>query len=519
MNVSQNAIELIAGFEGLRLDAYIDPVGIPTIGYGTIRYPNGTKVRMGDRITEDEAEEFLMHEATKFAREINEIFAGIELNQNQFDALVSFTYNLGPGNLRSSTLLKRLKQGDFDAAAKEFEKWNKATVDGVKKVLPGLTIRRQTERALFERPTGMGEPLPDEVSDQEKAVMLQGFRDGDQHVIVARDEAGAAVDIVELAGNDIDALRSVLSQYPNANKFEIAAAGDRIPEGERTEFVIRERLIKRPKQVPKLDQQLLQRGSKDSETGHNDVEELQKQLQLLGYYNGPIDGHFGSGTDDSVRRFQTDIFGHAEADGKVGPLTWEKLFASDEPKKPEPEGQPAEGLNYLRLTKTNQRDNHGLVVLKLDYFKDGVKHDSINVCSGSPRHQKFRTAQDSMPRTFEPLPEGRWTISNVKWADGKNNFNGRVWSKGLGPAKIFMCFKQPGTTRRSAIEIHIDWNKSGGKPGSAGCICPHDVAGFKTLLSWLRDTDPRSVYVDWGLETCPEPKAPEATSSEKPCEW
>ena len=105
MNVSQNAIELIAGFEGLRLNAYEDPVGIPTIGYGTIRYPNGTKVRMGDRITEDEAEEFLMHEATKFARDINEIVEGIALNQNQFDALVSFTYNVGPGALSSSTLL------------------------------------------------------------------------------------------------------------------------------------------------------------------------------------------------------------------------------------------------------------------------------------------------------------------------------------------------------------------------------------------------------------------------------
>jgi lysozyme len=115
MNVSQNAIELIAGFEGLRLDAYVDPVGIPTIGYGTIRYPNGTKVRMGDRITEDEAEEFLMHEATKFARDINEVVEGIALNQNQFDALVSFTYNVGPGALRSSTLLKKLKQGKFEA--------------------------------------------------------------------------------------------------------------------------------------------------------------------------------------------------------------------------------------------------------------------------------------------------------------------------------------------------------------------------------------------------------------------
>ncbi len=519
MHVSQNAIEIIAGFEGLRLNAYLDPIGIPTIGYGTIRYPWGTKVRMGDRITEDEAEEFLIYEATDFAREVDEICEGIDLNQNQFDALVSFTYNLGPGNLRNSTLLKRLKKRRFDAAAQEFEKWNKATVGGVKKVLRGLTIRRRAERALFERATDMGDPLPDEVSDQERAVLLQGFRAADQHLIVARDENGAAVDIVELASNDTDSLGSLLRQYPNAKQFEIAPAGEVVPEGERTRFVIRERIVKRPKQVPKLDQALLERGNKDSETKKNDVEEMQRQLQLLGYYGGPIDGDFGRGTDDAVRQFQADVFGRSEADGKVGPITWEKLFASDEPRRPEPEGEPAEGLNYLRLTKTNQRDNHNLVVLKLDYFKDGVKHDSINVCSGSPRQQVFKTAMESRSGSFQPLPEGRWTISDVLWRDGKDNYTGRVWKPGLGPAKILMCFKEPGTTGRSHIEIHIDWNKSGGKPGSAGCICPHDIAGFKTLVSWLRDTDPRSLYVDWGLGTCPKPKKPEATSTEKPCRW
>ena len=519
MNVSQNCIELIAGFEGLRLDAYRDPVGIPTIGYGTIRYPDGTPVRMGDRITEDQAEAYLTLEAEKFARDISEIADGIALNQNQFDALVSFTYNVGIGAFKSSTLLDKLQEGDFDAAAKEFERWNKGTINGVKRVLPGLTIRRQTERALFERATDQGEPLPTEESAQDKAVLLVGFREGDHSVIVAKDGDGATVEIVELKSDDIDALGALLRQYTNATRFEIAAAGAPIPAGERIEFVVRERIITRPKQVPRLDQALLLRGNNDEETGHNDVEEMQRRLTDLGYYRATIDGKFGSATDDAVRRFQAAVFGIAEADGKVGPRTWEKLFASDQPPLPEPPPEPVhEGINYLRLIKTNRRDDHGLFVLELAYFKDGQLQDSIPACSGIRSRQFFRTAAESVPRTNEPLPEGRWTISDVQWKGRRDDFDGPVWSSALGPAKIFMCYEGPGATRRSHIEIHMDWNKRGA-PGTAGCLGIHTVADFKRMLTWLRDTDPRSLYVDWGCGTCPEPQAPAATSEQNPCVW
>lgn len=518
MNVSQKGIELIAGFEGLRLNAYLDPVDIPTIGYGTIRYPDGNPVKLGDRITEDQAEVFLAHEAQGMAKDIAAVVAGIALNQNQFDALVSFTYNVGVGAFRSSTLLARLEQSDFAGAAAEFGRWNKATVGGVKVVLPGLTKRRQDERALFESTAPAGDPLPDEVSPEERAVALVGFRDGDKHVIVAEDSAGAAIDILEVASNDVDVFGKMLRQYPNAKRFRIADAGEEIPDGERTEFVIRERIKKRAKRVPKLDQDLLVRGSDDAETDKNDVAELQRQLQDLGFYVGPVDGDFGSGTDDAVRRFQAEIFGHAEADGKVGPLTWEKLFGADQPKEPKPTGEKRPGLNYLLLTKTNRRDEHGLTVLDFAYYKDGQRQDSMAVCSGVRSKQFFRTAANSFSGTFEPIHEGRWTISDIAWRDGRDNYRGRVWKPGLGPAKIFMCYEGPGTSRRSHIEIHIDWNRSG-SPGSAGCITTYDVAGFKRLVGWLRDTDPRSLYVDFGHGTCPEPKAPEATSDEAPCVW
>ena len=106
--------------------------------------------------------------------------------------------------------------------------------------------------------------------------------------------------------------------------------------------------------------------------------------------------------------------------------------------------------------------------------------------------------------TEEPLPEGKWSISNIEWKDGRDNYTGEVWNSGLGPAKIRTDFIEPGSTPRSAIEIHIDWNRSGA-PGTAGCVGVQNVADFKKLVTWLRDTDPRDLFVDWGLGTCPQP--------------
>jgi lysozyme len=69
-----------------------------------------------------------------------------------------------------------------------------------------------------------------------------------------------------------------------------------------------------------------------------------------------------------------------------------------------------------------------------------------------------------------------------------------------------MDYRGPDTTERSAIEIHIDWNRRNARgAGTAGCIGIHNVADFKTLVGWLRETDPRDVFVDWGLGTCPQP--------------
>ena len=77
-----------------------------------------------------------------------------------------------------------------------------------------------------------------------------------------------------------------------------------------------------------------------------------------------------------------------------------------------------------------------------------------------------------------------------------------MWNSGLGPAKIRLDYKGPDRTDRGAIEIHIDWNRRR-SPGTAGCVGIRNVPDYRTLVGWLRDTDPRDLFVDWGLGTCP----------------
>jgi GH24 family phage-related lysozyme (muramidase) len=137
--INSKGLRLLKSFEGLRLDAYIDPVGVWTIGYGTT-----TGVRPGMRITEAQAEAFLKRDLARFEKAVADLVK-VRLNSDQFSALVSFTYNVGEGALASSTLLRLLNQGDVLGAADQLLRWNR----GDQGELPGLTRRRKAERALF----------------------------------------------------------------------------------------------------------------------------------------------------------------------------------------------------------------------------------------------------------------------------------------------------------------------------------------------------------------------------------
>lgn len=141
MKTSDAGLALIREFEGCKLTAYYCPAGVLTIGMGST-----TDVHPGQRITLPQAIQRLQDDLQSAENCVNHSLPGVHLTQGEFDALVSFVFNLGPAAFRGSTLYKLLLAGEMDAAAEEFPKWKHAGG----KVLPGLVARRAAERALFE---------------------------------------------------------------------------------------------------------------------------------------------------------------------------------------------------------------------------------------------------------------------------------------------------------------------------------------------------------------------------------
>ena len=142
MNISKKGIDLIKRFEGCRLKAYRCPAGVWTIGYG-----HTNNVRPDDIITQNDAEELLKRDLKVHEDNVKRVVK-IALTQNQFDALVSFEYNVGYGAFANSTLLKLLNAGNYNGASKQFERW----VYAGDRVLEGLVKRRKEEKGLFLKP-------------------------------------------------------------------------------------------------------------------------------------------------------------------------------------------------------------------------------------------------------------------------------------------------------------------------------------------------------------------------------
>jgi len=154
MQLSQKGLSLIKTFEGLRLEAYRDVAGVWTIGYGSTYFHDGKKVKPGDKLSgETQADALIRNTLGQYEDAVNQCVKA-PLNQNQFDALVSFTYNEGVGALQESTLLVKLNEKNYEAAAIHFLAWDKITdpQTGKKIICDTLVKRRKEESRLFLSP-------------------------------------------------------------------------------------------------------------------------------------------------------------------------------------------------------------------------------------------------------------------------------------------------------------------------------------------------------------------------------
>jgi lysozyme len=141
--INAEGLSLVKSFEGLKLEAYLCPANIVTIGYGS----TGSHVKMGMKITVARAEELLLEDLERFERGVEKLVK-VPLSENEYSSLVSFSFNVGLGALEKSTLLRLLNSGDRAGASDQFLRWNKAGG----KVLNGLTRRREAEKSLFLKP-------------------------------------------------------------------------------------------------------------------------------------------------------------------------------------------------------------------------------------------------------------------------------------------------------------------------------------------------------------------------------
>lgn len=198
-SISKDGIELIKRFEGLHklqddglVHSYRCPAGKWTIGYGSTK-----GIRSGMKITKEEAELKLLEDIREHSKFVHQ-YVSVPLTQGQYDALVSFVFNLGPANFKSSTLLKKLNQGLYEEVPEQIIRWNKSKVDGKLTALKGLTRRRSAEAAIFSRdakmPSDEGGPMtPQKVTAAAPKPLTQS------KTMAGAGVAGAATALSEIA--------------------------------------------------------------------------------------------------------------------------------------------------------------------------------------------------------------------------------------------------------------------------------------------------------------------------------
>jgi len=151
MRPSEDCIQIKKRLERYMPNPYLCPAGAPTIGYGCTRYADGRKVTLADAPMSEPSADTLLRAIMAQMWGGAQGMIRVPLRQGQVDALALLVANIGETEFRASTLLRKLNAGDFDGAAREFPRWNKVTVDGVKRAINGLVTRRKLERRIFEK--------------------------------------------------------------------------------------------------------------------------------------------------------------------------------------------------------------------------------------------------------------------------------------------------------------------------------------------------------------------------------
>ncbi len=432
MKTNKAGFDLIKEFEGYHkalpngdAEAYIDPVGIWTIGWGSIML-NGRPVRRGDVISRKLADELLEAEVAGFEKDVERLVK-VELNENQHAALVSLCYNIGAGAFAGSTARRLLNAGDYRGCAEAFLMWNKGTINGQLTELAGLTRRRKAERDLFLRDVSI--PAPQ---------------------------------------TPIDAPVSTRGR-PYA-----------------------------PCPVP-LPWKVTLKNTPLHFAWGEDVYWLQCALIELEYLRKPANGElvgdvFNEHVEWAIKTFQNTAFGLNHTDGIVGPKTRAAIEAAlTKARAPKP---PVDN-SVARLTCDAGDGFHGGSWAGLRKLSLVVGSESFSVASGARGRQTFRRPQDprSFPGNLEPLPQGRYRIGSIEFANGKDNYEGS-FGAGLGP--VWVSLDAEFSDDRGAFGCHLDSNLAA-SPGSAGCVVFRDLSDLKRFVAALRKHNPRVLSVEYGL--------------------
>ncbi|GAB5471887.1 MAG: hypothetical protein Kilf2KO_49170 [Rhodospirillales bacterium] len=194
-------LALVKQFEGLRLQAYRDPAGVWTVGYGHTTAAGAPKVTPGMTVTEAEAEAVLRRDLATFEARVARLVS-VALNDNEFAALVSLCFNIGATAFAGSTCLRRLNAGDRKGAAEALTRWTKATVAGRKVRLAGLVRRRQAERRLFLAPPSRPGDVVEEIAALPPAATRSSW-------LASRSVAGTAAALTGALGAVTQALAEI----------------------------------------------------------------------------------------------------------------------------------------------------------------------------------------------------------------------------------------------------------------------------------------------------------------------